>query len=275
MINRRGQSTQEGGNSEADLRASHLFVESVGKALRVLEAFGATRKTMNVPEIALATGLDKSAAQRFAHTLFALGYLRKDETTKRYSLSTKVLGVGFSYLQSEALVESAMREMSATSQSCGETLNCTVLDGHEVVYIARVPSRNVVRVHLTVGTRAPAYCTATGRAILAFLPREEAQAILDRSDLVRHTPSTIIEPKKILALLDTARRDGFAVTGAECWDGAIAVAAPIFDYSNHPIAAVSISVPIATWTIKKAHDELGKVVVETARRISRDLGQPA
>lgn len=275
MRRRQDRNVQTQDIGKEDLRASHLFVESVGKALRVLESFGAARKTMNVPEIALATGLDKSAAQRFTHTLLALGYLRKDETTKRYSLSTKVLDIGFSYLQSEVLVESAMREMSATSQRCGETLNCTVLDGHEVVYIARVPSRNVVRVHLTVGTRAPAYCTATGRAIMAFLPREEAIGLLDRSELIRHTPSTIIEPKKIMGLLDVARRDGFAVTGAECWDGAIAVAAPIFDYSNRPIAAVSISVPVATWTIKRAHDELGGVIVETARAISRDVGQRA
>ena len=207
-------------------RDSPLFVGSLEKGLRVLGAFDETRRSLRLTEIAAATGLDKSAAQRFTHTLFELGYLRKDVKTKHYSLAPKVLELGFTYLRTDALVERAAPYLLEASRRSEETVNLTELDGTEVVYVARVPSRHVISVDVILGTWLPAYCTATGRAILAFLPEDEARDILERSDRIAYTEVTETDLDALMGRLAEARRDGFAVAAEEYYIGDLSIAAP-------------------------------------------------
>ncbi len=256
-------------------RDSPLFVGSLEKGLRVLGAFDETRRTLRLTEIAAATGLDKSAAQRFTHTLFELGYLRKDGKTKHYSLAPKVLELGFTYLRTDALVERAAPYLLEANRRSEETVNLTELDGTEVVYVARVPSRHVISVDVILGTWLPAYCTAPGRAILAFLEEDEARDILERSDRIAYTDTTETDIDALMGRLAQARRDGYAVAAGEYYIGDLSIAAPVFDFSCRPVAAVNMAVPSGRWTVAEVRKRLSGIVLETARAITRTEGGAA
>ncbi len=253
-------------------RDSPLFVGSLEKGLKIFQAFDDTHRALRLTEIAHATGLDKSAAQRFTHTLYELGYLRKDPKTKHYRLVPKVLELGFAYLRTDTLVERAMPYLLEAAKSSEETVNLTELDGTNVVYVARVPSRHQVTVDVVLGTQLPAYCLASGRAILAFQPAEQARATLERSERVSYTGRTVTAVEPLLTSLNEVRRTGYALCVEEYTPGEISVAAPIFDFARQPIAAVNISVPMARWTLSAVERRLAPIAIETAQAISRAEG---
>jgi len=254
------------------MRPSPLFVGSLAKGFQVLEAFDQTHPTLSLTEIAAVTGLDKSAAQRFANTLYVLGYLRKDRVTKRYSLSPKAMRFGFSYLRADTLIEPAMAYLRDANRRTEETVNLTELDDTEVVYIARVPSRHVMNIEILLGTRLPAYCTAPGRAMLGFLPEERTLDIIDRSELKAHTAHTVTDREKLLDVLRQVRRDGYALAAEQMFVGEYSVAAPVFGYSGEPVAAVNIAVPASRWTISEVKSKLLPVVLQIAQAISQTHG---
>lgn len=254
------------------MRPSPLFVGSLAKGFMVLEAFDQRHPTLSLTEIAAVTGLDKSASQRFANTLYVLGYLRKDRVTKRYSLSSKAMRLGFSYLRVDALVEPAMTYLRDAHHRTEESVNLTELDETEVVYIARVPSRHVVNVEILLGTRLPAYCTAPGRAILGFMPEDRARDIIDRSELKAHTHHTITDAAKLMDVLRQVRRDGYALVTEQIFVGEYSVAAPVFSPVNEPIAAVNIAVPASRWSVADVKAKLLPVVLQIARAITQTHG---
>lgn len=253
-------------------RDSPLFVGSLEKGLRVLSAFDETHRSLRLTEIAVETGLDKSAAQRFTHTLYQLGYLRKDPKTKHYSLAPKVLELGFAYLRTDALVERATPFLMEANRKSEETVNLTELDGTEVVYVARVPSRHVISVDVILGTWLPAYCTAPGRAMLACLPEDEAMALLEASERVGYTPSTITDIGHLMEEIRKAAAEGFAIAAEEHYVGDLSIAAPVLDFSGRPVAAVNIAVPTGRWTVERMRRQLGPIVKRTAEEISRTEG---
>lgn len=255
-------------------RPSALFVGSFEKGLRVLHAFDAARRPLRLTEIALATGLDKSGAQRFTATLESLGYLRKDEF-KRYQLTPKVLQLGFAYLQSETAIDTAVPFLQEAHAACEETVNFTQLDGVDVVWVVRLPSLHAVSVDLSVGARLPAFCTAPGRAILAYLPPEQALEILRRSNRVKRTPFTKTEMAVLTGELEAVRRNGFALANQESFVGDISTAAPVFDGAGRVIGAVNIAAPASRWSIEAVRQKLSPLIVTTAASISAANGARA
>jgi IclR family transcriptional regulator, pca regulon regulatory protein len=253
-------------------RESPLFVGSLEKGLRVFQAFDDSHRALRLTEIAAATGLDKSAAQRFTHTLHELGYLRKDPKTKHYRLAPKVLELGFSYLRTDSLVERAMPYLLEANRRSEETVNLLELDGTDVIYVARVPGRHQITFDVVLGTELPAYCLAAGRAMLAHIPQDQARAVLDASHRVNYTPRTVTDPDAIMRLVGEARKAGYAICVEEYSPGEISIAAPVLDYGRQPVAAVSMAVPSARWTVQAVEKKLGPIVVETAQAISRSEG---
>ena len=256
----------------ADKRRSTLFVTSFEKGLRVLAAFGRDRPQMGLRELCDATGLDASSVQRFAYTLHALGFLQKDERSRKYSLTPRVLDLGFAYLQSSSLIESATPLLYEANQQCGETLSLTELVGTEIVYVARAPGRHVISVDVLLGTRLPAFAAAAGRAFLAFMDRAAARAIIARSDLRKLTPHTEDNPARLLAQLDRIARKGYALASEQCYVGDISAAAPIFGPDGQPVAALNVSVPSSRWTGRQMEAELVPLLLQTAARMAQRLG---
>lgn len=250
-------------------RESSLFLTSFEKGFKILEAFEPTRRQMSLSQLADATALDKSGVQRFTHTLHALGYLHRDPATKRYSLGPKLLQLASTYLRSDELIGRASPILADCNARCGESMNLARLDGLDVTYLVRTPSKHVKGVDIMLGSRLPAYCTAMGRAILSAMAREEARTIVAASSRVPRTPKTITEPQAIELALVEARSQGFAIDEEQTYLGDLSVAAPIVDASGRVLGAVGVAAPTIRWTVETARGRLAPLVVGIADALSR------
>jgi DNA-binding IclR family transcriptional regulator len=223
-------------------RDDPLFVHSVEKAFRVLTAFDAARPTLSLSQLAAVTGLDKSAAQRFAHTLQTLGYLRKDPRTKHFALTLRTLSPAHHYTQSDPLVRRAVPYLLQLSRATDGAANLTMLDGTEIVFVALFTGRHAVTTPTTVGTRSPAYCTAPGIAMLSRLPLAEVQAILRASTLRAYTPHTVWRMPEVMTRVRQAAARGYAVCSEEMLIDDVSVAAAVMDGNGRPVGAVNLAV---------------------------------
>lgn len=232
---------------------SPLFVNAVAKAMRVLMAFDGTRRELSLSEIAALTDLDVSATQRFTFTLTALGYLRKDEASRKYELSPRLLEFASHYLASSDLVARAAPYLQQLALDTEETTNLTVRDGADIVFVQRIVSRHVLNPAFLVGTRLPAYATAPGLAMLATLPAAEVDRLLAERPPVAHTRSTITDPAAIHARLATIRRKGYAHTREEYFPGDYSVAVAVLGADGEAAGALNLAIAKSRW--KGAADE--------------------
>ncbi|VTU45644.1 IclR family transcriptional regulator [Variovorax sp. PBL-E5] len=244
-----------------------LFVQSFAKGLDVLLAFDAGRTSMNLPELASAAGISKSAAQRFAFTLEALGYVTKDAESKRYSLTPRVLELGYRYLQVDRTLERANPYLLELNRQCGETVNISEPDGVDMIFVGRFPGRQTMPVYMPVGRRLPMFCTAAGRAYLAALPTDAAREILQRSDRRRYSPTTVTEIPELLELLAQSRERGYSLANGEYYQGDLGIGVPIFDRMGRPIASINVSGSSTRWTLDRLQEEIAPMLMETMRLI--------
>jgi IclR family pca regulon transcriptional regulator len=228
-------------------RESPLYVNAVEKAMRVLVAFDGTRRHLSLSQIAALTGLDVSAAQRFTYTLSHLGYLRKDDVTRMYSLSPRLLEFTSHYLESSDLVTRAAPALAQLAQATEEVANLSVLDGPDVVFVHRIVTRHVLLPAFRVGSRLPAYATAPGLALLATLDDAQVDALLAARPPVAHTRHTVTEPRAIKARLADIRGKGYAHTREEFFPGDISIAVAIRSASGRAAGAINIAVAKARW----------------------------
>jgi IclR family pca regulon transcriptional regulator len=251
-----------------EAESSSLFVQSVEKAMKVLMAFDGSKRHLSLSEIAALTQLDNSAAQRFSHTLTALGYLVKDSATRKYELSVRLLDFTYHYLASNEMVQRAAPVLQRLARETEEVCNLTVPEGVDIVFVLRIISRNVLNPNVIVGTRLPAYCTAPGLAMMSTWPQEDVEVLLGRSDLVKHTPSTITDAKKIKARLALIRKTGYACTRNELYPDDISTAAPILAANGRAIGALNIAVSRARWNEKRDEQRFADLLCGAAASIS-------
>lgn len=230
--------------------------------------FNSSRPRLSLSQIAKATGLDMSAAQRFVFTLAMLGYLFKNEQAKTYELSARLLDFGYHYLASNELVQRATPYLQQLSKETEETTNITVLDGTDIVFVQRLVSRHVLTPGVIVGSRMPAYCAAPGLAILSALPLEEAKDILSRSDLVQHTAHTVTDPKAIFERLAEIRSKGYAHTENEYYLGDISTAVAVLGRDGRPMGAINVAVAQQRWQLDRDEARLSSLLLSAARAIS-------
>ncbi|WP_052035638.1 IclR family transcriptional regulator [Sinorhizobium americanum] len=245
-----------------------LYLRTIEKGMLVLDTFCANPRPMTLTEVAKASGLNKSAAQRVLYTLRALHYLTHSETTRQYSLSLRAMDIGYAHLRSNPLVEASFPYLLEANRQSQETVNLVELDGTDIVFISRVPGRSVVSSYVDIGTRLPAFSTAPGRAMLANLDAEVTEEILRASNLAAITPHTVTDRHDLLAELEQVRIRGFAIVNQEVMQGDISTAAPLFGYGNKVVAAVNIAASSARWTIDKVETELSPIVSGIARQLS-------
>ncbi len=244
------------------------FVASVEKAFQILRAFEARQRSLSLTEIAEASGLDKSAAQRFTYTLTALGYLKKDKEARRYTISPKILSLGMIYLRTDSLVTRARHQLYELNKAIDATVNLTELDDTDVIYVVRYPGRRIVTVDVVLGMRRPAFCSAGGRAILSTMPDDVAMDILRRSSRLAYTAHTKTSMRAIMAEVRLARSRGFALTAQESTLGDITVAAPVRRADGTTTAAVNISVSTSEWKAADVARKLGPTIREVATAVS-------
>lgn len=247
-----------------------LMVASVEKAFLVLSAFGKDHPTLSLTQVAAAIGMDISTAQRFTHTLTKLGYLRRDPQTKYFELTSKSLDFGYHYIKSNRLIDKAMPYLLHLSKETEEAVNLTTLDGEQIVFVSRFMSRHVLNTDVIVGTRMPAYCTAPGLAMLAQLPSDEIDKVLDQSDLKPFTPYTIFKRADVISKLQEVKTAGFATAYNQIFMGDGSIAAAIINRRGEPEAAVNIGVSCARYTPEQVSNQFSSLVIATARSISQN-----
>ena len=245
------------------------FVQSLERGLLVIRAFDAEHRQLGLSEVARISGLTRAAARRFLLTLETLGYVTFSEG--RFSLTPRVLELGYAYLSSLTLPEVAQPHMEALVAQVNESSSISVLDDTDIVYVARVPTRRIMSITLSVGTRLPAYATSMGRVLLAALPDAELTELLERTELRPLSSHTITDVVSLRAALDRVRRQGWAAVDQELEEGLRSLAVPIHDASGVVIAALNVSVHASRGSMTSLRREVLPLAQVAARAIEADL----
>lgn len=251
-----------------DPKASALYVRSVEKAFAVLRAFDDGHRSMSLAEIAAQVGISKSAAQRFTHTLQALGYLAKDPVSRRWRLTPRTLDIGTAYLATDSLVDRATAHLIELNHACGESVNLSEPDGLDMVFLVRFTSHERTFVHMPVGTRIPMYCTASGRALLAAMPDDVVAETIEASSRHAFTPHTLTDVQAIGDAVVRARERGYATAEEQFYRGDLSVAAAILGPDGRPLGAVNVSCPTSRWTMADMCRDIVPHLMNSVRRIS-------
>lgn len=249
------------------------FVQSLERGLAVIRAFDAEHRELSLSEVARVTGLTRAAARRFLLTLVRLGYMTHNDG--RFALSARVLELGYAYLSSLTLPEVAQPHMEALVASVNESSSISVLDGTDVVYVARVPTRRIMSITLSVGTRLPAYATSMGRVLLAALPEADAQERLARSDIRSLSAHTITDRAELTAVLDRTRAQGWAAVDQELEEGLRSLAVPIHGAAGHVVAALNVSVHATRGSMTTLRRDFLPLARDAAQAIEADLRRAA
>ncbi|HEU0241311.1 MAG TPA: IclR family transcriptional regulator [Micromonosporaceae bacterium] len=245
------------------------FVQSLARGLSVIRAFDAEHTDLTLSEVAKITELPRAVARRFLHTLVELGYMRTDG--RRFTLRPKILELGYAYLSSMTLPEIAMPHLEQLVEKVHESSSVSVLDGDEVVYIARVPTKRIMTVAIAVGTRFPAYATSMGRVLLAGQSDQWLDGFFSSTELRVLTARTIAEPAKLRRELARVREQGWALVDQELEEGLRSLAAPIRDGDGRVIAAMNVSAHASLRTPEQLIRDLLPPLLATARQIEADL----
>jgi len=249
-------------------RAAH-FVQSLERGLAVIRAFDAHNPELTLSDVARATGLTRAATRRFLLTLVDLGYVRTDG--RLFTLSPRVLELGYAFLSSMTLPEVAEPHLERLVAQVHESSSVSVLDADSVVYVARVATSRIMTVSINVGTRFPAHATSMGRVLLAGLAPDDLDAYLARAELRPTTRRTVTNVDKLRAAVDRARSQGWAMVDQELEEGLRAVAAPLRDRTGKVIAAINISTHSTRMSLSRMRSDLLPPLLATAARIEADL----
>jgi IclR family transcriptional regulator, pca regulon regulatory protein len=245
------------------------FVQSLDRGLTVIKALSGPGPGLTLAGVARQTGLTRAAVRRFLLTLRDLGYVRVAD--RRFTLTPRVLELGYSFLSSLTLPEIAQPHLRELVQRLGESSSVSVLDGTEIVYVAREPTRRIMTVTISVGTRFPAHATSMGRVLLAGLDDAELIAALTKARPERLTTKTVTDRGELTDQIARVRRQGWAVVDQELEDGLRSVAAPIRNPQREVIAAVNVSTHASRTTLDAIRKTMLAPLLETSAAIERDL----
>lgn len=219
------------------------FVGGLAKGLKIIEAFGDTTRRLAIADAAKATGLDRATTRRCLLTLAELGYA--DYDGKFFTLTPRILRLGHAYLSATPLPRIVQPVLDRLAETIHQSASASVLDGTEIVYVARASQQRVMSINLTPGSRLPAYCASMGRVLLAALPEANALALLQATEIRAFTPNTKTAINALMAELATVRAQGYAVIDQELEIGLCSLAVPLHDDRGRVVAAINIGAPAA------------------------------
>jgi IclR family pca regulon transcriptional regulator len=220
--------------------AARDIMGGLGKGLLVIETFTAERPRQSIAEVSAASGLDRATARRCLLTLAHFGYA--DYDGKYFTLTPRILRLGTACLATMPLPQLVQPQLDALADLLGESASVSILDGPDIVYVARAAQRKVMSIALMPGSRLPAFCTSMGRVLLAALPEPEARAQLTAAPLVARTRHTMTDPEAILAELALVRAEGYALIDQEVELGLRSIAVPLYNARGVVVAALNVGV---------------------------------
>ena len=276
---RRGNAIEKaGGGAQAAARGkraandadSRNLVGSLAKGLRVLESFTADRPELTLSEVAGLAKLDPGTCFRMLNTLVMLGYVDRVPESRRFRLTLKVTDLGFHAIGRADLREVARPILRSLVGELNEAASLGVLDGADVVYIDRIRAGLTrIGVDIRIGTTIPAYCSAIGQAIMAYLPSDELARLVTTRTRSETFPSKPMSKDEIKRDLADVRQNGFALRDSYFGSGLRILAAPVLDLDGYPLAAVSVAAPAIRVPIK----EFKSRALEPVQRAATDIAR--
>jgi IclR family pca regulon transcriptional regulator len=245
------------------------FLRSLARGLDVLAALGGRRGGMALSAVAEATSLPRATARRALLTLREEGYVAAEG--RLFRPLPRVLELGYARLSGLTVEELARPHLARLAELVRESASAAVLSGTEILYVARVATRRIMQVNITVGTRFPAHATSMGRVLLAGLPETERAARIADAPLRELTPFTVTDPVRLAGILDDVSRDGYALVDQELEEGLRSIAAPVRDAQGRVAAAVNVSMHAGRDDPARAREQVLPALLEAAARISADL----
>jgi IclR family pca regulon transcriptional regulator len=246
-------------------------VQSLERGLAVLGAFDSDHPALTLSDVARRTDLTRATARRLLLTFEMLGFMRSDG--RLFELTPKVLDLGYAYLSSLHIGDIAQPYMEALSERVHESVSCAVLDGTQIVYVARVPTTRIMTITLALGSRLPAVCTSLGRVLLAELEPSEFDRFLETAGFERHTDRTIVDRAQLVKVLEDVRRQGWALVDQELEEGLRSIAAPLRDRRGRAVAAINCSTQAGRVSMKELRTTFIPALVATADEINARLAK--
>lgn len=247
------------------------IVQSVERALSILEVLSDYSEGLGVTEISEKVDLHKSTVYRLLSTLIYTGYVVQDMESNKYKITLKLFELGSKKIEDMDLLTASKPYTKKLMESLNEVVHLVIKDENDIVYIDKVEADNPIRMASTIGKRSPLYCTATGRAILAYLPKEEVIKIWENSKVEKRTENTITDFKALVNQLELIREKGYAVDDEENEPGVRCVGAPVFNRFGQIEGAISVSGPSNRVTEDMVED-IAKEVIKCAELISKEIG---
>jgi IclR family pca regulon transcriptional regulator len=243
---------------------------TLAKGLAVLGAFGAQRPSMTLSEAAEASGLTRAAARRVLRTLTELGYVAQDG--RRFALAPRILELGFAYLSTQSWIDRAEPLMKELSHTLHESCSAAILQGSEIVYVARMPApHRLMSTTIAVGTRLTAFHTSLGRIQLGYIAETDVRARLGAAALKPYTPHSITDPERLVARIKTDHTQGFSIVDEELELGLRSIAVPIVTRTAVNVGAINLSAHAARTTVADLRDRFLPPLRQVATAISRTL----
>lgn len=244
---------------------------TVKKALSILCVLAEEKEALGLVDLANKLGLNRSTAYRLVLALTEGGFVKQDSATQKYSLGLKIVELAGDILNKMEIREVARPFLKELMELSGETVHLGILDKGQIVFIDKIDGPEVVRFFTHLGKRFPAYVTSIGKAILAYLPKEDMENVLKLQSFQAHTPNTIVNKQVFRDHLNLIRSKGYAIDHEENRLTVCCIGSPIFDAANKVVAAISISGPSFRLNLKRMK-ELSKPLKLTALKISKNLG---
>lgn len=246
------------------------FIQSLERGLSVINSFSRDHDAQTLSEVAARTDLTRATARRVLLTLAELGYV--DQSGRAFSLTPKVLDLGYSFLSSFHVVELAQPSMEHLVDQVHESSSMSVLDGDEIVYVARVPTSRIMTIALALGSRLPAYPTSMGRVLIAGLTGRQLDDFIAGTEFEKLTPHTVTEPKEYRAVIERVRAEGYALVDQELEEGVRSIAAPIRNGRGEVIAAMNLSCHASRVDVARMENEFRPKLLDAAAEISDRVG---
>ena len=253
----------------SDAKPGDGYVQSFARGLEVIRSFSASAPRQTLTEVAGRSGLSRAGARRILLTLQTLGYVESDG--RLFSLTPRILDLGFAYLSSMPIWNLAEPVMHELVEQVKESCSTAVLEGTDIVYVLRVPTQKIMSISLGVGSRLPAYCTSMGRMLLSALPEEEMMQRLQTARPTARTKHTVTDIKELAARIAQVRKQGWSLVNQELEEGLVSMAAPITNRAGQAVAALNISGQANRTSAKAMQDTMLPQLLAAAQQISRLL----
>ena len=253
---------------------SEYIIQAVSHALDLLEQFHDDVDELGVTELSKRLKLHKNNVFRLLATLESRGYIEQNKATENYRLGLKALELGQTFIKQMGLLRQAKPILERMVEESNETSYVAIYKENHIVYLDVIETSLTVRVVSRVGSRLPAYCTASGKVHMAHMSEEELDELLASTKFVQHTPATIANADAMRKALDKVREDGYAIDDEELDAGVRCIAAPIRDYTRRIVGAISISGPSMRISDERIKAELVPLVLNASSDLSTRLGYP-